>query len=124
MTASERRKRHAENQRRYSKKQPPEWTIWRGMKQRCCDSHHIMYYCYGGRGIEVCDRWLERGVGFKNFMEDMGPMPSSDYSLDRISPDKGYSKENCRWWERSKNFASSRGCFKSKEEAEDDEVPF
>jgi hypothetical protein len=32
-----------------------------------------------------------------NFYEDMGPAPSSKHSVDRINPNKGYSKDNCRW---------------------------
>jgi len=121
----EKRRKHAECQRRYAEKQPPEWMIWMCMKRRCHDGNHVMFQYYGGRGIRVCDRWLEAGTGFKNFMADMGQRPSADYSLDRIDPDKGYSKENCRWLEKAKNFASSRGCFKSEEEeAKDDEVPF
>ena len=73
-----------------------EYKSWRSMKQRCYCPNNPDYHNYGGRGITVCDRWLE---SFESFYEDMGerPEPKKDYSLDRINVNGDYCKENCRW---------------------------
>lgn len=70
-----------------------EYNIWGAMKTRCYNSNTRAYENYGGRGIKICDRWLE---SFSNFYEDMGSSPEG-YSIDRINNDGNYEPLNCRW---------------------------
>ena len=84
----------------------PLYRVWRAMLNRCGRPKNQNYKHYGARGIKVGKRWrgaLERGEvvgsmdGFKNFVADMGPKPSTRHSLDRIDNDGNYKRSNCRW---------------------------
>lgn len=94
-----------------------EYIVWQNIKQRCYNEKLPIYKYYGGRGITVCDRWLERGTGFQNFIDDVGERPKADklkdgrssIYIDRIDNEKGYSSENCRWVTVDKSNANRRG---------------
>ena len=74
----------------------PEHNAWRNMKARCSNPKHKDYERYGGRGICVCNSWLE---SFGSFFTDMGNRPSTNHSLERRDNNSGYSAENCYWAE-------------------------
>jgi hypothetical protein len=81
----------------------PDYSIWTKLKHRCLNPNDKSYKHYGGRGIKICDRWIN---SFENFINDLGWRPSKNYSLERIDYNKDYCPENCKWIlksEQSKN---------------------
>lgn len=71
-----------------------EYEAWCGLRMRCSNPRDSHYHLYGGRGIKVCTRWAD---SFEAFLEDMGPVPDVEHSVDRIDPDGDYEPSNCRW---------------------------
>jgi hypothetical protein len=85
-----------------------EYSVWRGMLERCYDPKCQAYSGYGGRGVKVCERWLT----FKNFLEDIEKIEGfnrdlfnkgeifldKDIKQQNKNPcDKIYSLETCKF---------------------------
>ena len=95
---SERRKKHG-----FSK--TTMYYRYKHMIQRCYFPDNPEYHNYGGRGIKVCDSWLE---SVENYINDMGFPPFKTAQIDRINNDLGYFKDNCRWATPQQNSLNKR----------------
>ena len=82
------------------------YDTWYGMRGRCTNPKDRGYKNYGGRGITVCEEWLDV-VNFVAWAEKTHPNIEG-LSLDRIDNDKGYSPENCTWSDKTTQAINQR----------------
>jgi hypothetical protein len=74
------------------------YTVWQAMKDRCFNPNSIEYKSYGGRGITVCNDWLNYAK-FRDFMLGIGYDVNSmrkTQTIDRIDVNGNYEPSNCR----------------------------
>lgn len=82
-----------------------EYMAWCGARYRCTQEKGASWHNYGGRGIRMCERWMN---SFENFLDDVGPKPTPRHSLDRINNDGNYEPGNVRWATRSEQALNTR----------------
>ena len=69
-------------------------AIWRAMIYRCTNNKATAYKWYGGKGVTVCNDWLE----FDNYIRWYKDNKYKDgLTLDRIDVNGNYEPNNCRF---------------------------
>lgn len=81
------------------------YHIWNGIMQRCYNPKNKRYYDYGGRGVKVCDEWLDANV-FGKWAEENGY--KKGLQIDRIDNDGNYEPSNCRFVTPKENMQNRR----------------
>lgn len=88
------------------------YKVFRDMKTRCFNPRSKDYKNYGGRGITICDEWLNDFTSFYKWAYENGydeNAPKLACTIDRIDNDKGYFPENCRWVDIATQNRNRRG---------------
>ena len=76
------------------------YAVWSAMRQRCSNSKNKAFRWYGGKGVKVCEDWLN----FKNFYDwaiSHGYAPN--LTIDRLDANGNYEPSNCEWVTKSEN---------------------
>lgn len=84
----------------------PLWVVYTGMKQRCYNPKSTSYKNYGGRGIKVCNLWLNDFKAFEEWCLANGY--KLGLQIDRVNNDGDYDPSNCIFSTPAQNVAIGR----------------
>ena len=77
------------------------YKTWKGMKTRCYNKNTPCYKYYGGKGIIICEEWLNDFVVFRDWAMSNGY--TDELTIDRINSDNNYEPNNCQFLTQAEN---------------------
>ena len=84
----------------------PLYTLLNNMEHRCNNPRHRAFEDYGGRGISVCEEWINNVGAFASWAIAHGW--KKGLFIDRINNDGNYEPDNCRFVTRQINQCNQR----------------
>ncbi len=73
------------------------YSVWYNIKRRCYNKKNVAYKNYGGRGISICNEWLNDFKAFYDYVSELDNYNKPGYTLDRKNNNKGYEPDNMKW---------------------------
>lgn len=87
----------------YEYREHPLYDVWKGMKARCSDAHHVSFHSYGGNGVTVCDLWKGDFISFYNWAIENGYQQGLQIDKDIKGDGLLYSPDTCMWVTRARS---------------------
>lgn len=84
------------------------YKMWSGMKKRCYCNDYNRYHDYGGRGIRVCDEWINSYIIWFSYISKLPHYGEDGFTLDRIDNNGNYEPGNLRWASKSAQSRNTR----------------
>lgn len=97
------------------------YSLWLNMKDRCYNPNNNHYASYGGRGIKICDEWLNDYMSFRTwclengYEEEIRPSGRNNLTIDRIDVNGNYEPNNCRFISNKENCLNKRDTLTDEE---------
>ena len=93
---------------KHGMKGTPIYGVWRNIKNRCLNSNVKKYEDYGGRGIKICDEWIDNFQAFYDYVSKLEHYGEEGYTLDRINNNGNYEPNNLRWADKKTQARNKR----------------